>query len=252
MKVLIIEDEEAAARRLRKLLGELGDDIEIAAELDSIGAAVGWLNENPSPDLLFLDIHLADGASFEIFRHVRIEKPVIFTTAYDQYAIEAFQVNAVDYLLKPIKRPELERAVEKYRRWVQERQPDYSALARLLQRTGPYQRRFLIRFGQSIRLVDLSEIAYFYSEGKITFLVTNEGKRYPVDYSLDKLEEMVDQERFFRINRQFIIGVEAIREMHAYSKSRVKIDLSPPCELDTIVSTEKSPLFKKWLTGEEA
>lgn len=250
MKVLIIEDEEAAARRLHKLLQELDPGIEVVGELDSISQSVRWLSKNPLPDLLLLDIHLADGASFEIFQQIKIDCPVVFITAYDQYAIEAFQHNAVDYLLKPIKRPDLERAIAKYRRWNQAPAVDYQKLAQVLQRE-PSQRRFLIRVGQNIRLIDLREVAYFYSEEKITFLMTQDGKRYPIDYSLDRLEELVDPARFFRINRQFIISIDAIREMHAYSKSRVKIELSPDIESDTIVSTERSPHFKKWLTGEE-
>ena len=250
MKVLIIEDEDAAARRLQKLVKEIIPDAELKEPLDSVEAVLNWLDNNELPDLIFMDIHLADGSSFEIFNHVQVEKPVIFTTAYDQYAIQAFKVNTIDYLLKPIKRQELEQAIEKYRKWLGGAQIDYAQLARAMQ-GEQYNKRFLIRIGQSIRVVEMKEAAYFYTESKISFVVTREGKRYPLDYSLEKLEEMSDPQIFFRINRQFIVNIEAIKEMYAYSKSRVKVELVPPCELETIVSTERSPYFKKWLVGEE-
>lgn len=250
MKVLIVEDEEAAARRLQKLILEIDANIEIVGELDSIEAALLWFHTNSLPDLVFMDIHLADGSSFEIFNHVKIEKPVIFTTAYDQYALQAFKVNALDYLLKPIKRQELEQAIEKYRKWQGDRNTDYKELTKLLQKDIS-SKRFLIKFGQTIRVVDIQDAAYFYTESKITFLVSKEGKRYPLDVSLEKVEEMADSKTFFRINRQFIVNVHAIKEMYAYSKSRVKLELMPHCDLDTVVSTERSPVFKKWLIGEE-
>ncbi len=249
MKVLIVEDEEAAARRLEKLIREIDPEIEVAGQLDSIEAVLNWMGQNKLPELIFMDIHLADGSSFEIFQHVQIDKPVIFTTAYDQYAIQAFQVNSVDYLLKPLKKASLEQALRKYYKWHGKAGLDYQELARAIQGSQP-GKRFLIRIGQSIRVVEMKEAAYFYTEDKITFITTKEGKRYPLDQSLEKLEEMLDPKAFFRINRQFIISIDAIREMYAYSKSRVKVALDPPCELETIVSTERSPFFKKWLLGE--
>jgi len=250
MKVLIIEDEDAAARRLQKMVKEIVPEAEIKDPLDSVEAVLNWLQGNEWPDLIFMDIHLADGSSFEIFNHVQVEKPVIFTTAYDQYAIQAFKVNAIDYLLKPIKKQELEQAIGKYQKWSGGAQMDYAQLARALQ-GEQYNKRFLIRIGQSIRVVEMKEAAYFYTESKITFVVTKEGKRYPLDYSLEKLEEMADPQHFFRINRQFIVNIDAIKEMYAYSKSRVKLGLAPSCDLDTVVSTERSPHFKKWLVGGE-
>jgi two-component system LytT family response regulator len=250
MKTLIIEDEAAAVRRLSKLILEIDSSIEIVDDLDSIENSLDWLHSNPIPDLIFMDIHLADGASFEIFNHFEISKPIIFTTAYNEYAIQAFKVNTIDYLLKPIKKPELEAAINKYRKLARSQTFDYKTLAREMNR-DEYNKRFLIRFGQQIRVVEMRDCAYFYTQNKVTFLVTKKGKRYPIDYSLEKIEEMTDPHGFFRINRQFIINIEAINEMYAYSKSRVKIDLNPSCELDTIVSTERSPHFKKWLVGEE-
>ncbi len=249
MRILIIEDEDAAARRLQKLVKEIVPEAELEGQLDSVEGVLNWMQGNEMPDLIFMDIHLADGSSFEVFNHVEVERPVIFTTAYDQYAIQAFKVNTIDYLLKPIKRQELEKAIEKYRKWQGGAQVDYAHLARTLQ-GEQYNKRFLIRIGQSIRVVEMKEAAYFYTESKITFVVTREGKRYPLDYSLENLEEMADPQSFFRINRQFIVNIEAIKEMYAYSKSRVKVQLEPQCELETIVSTERSPHFKKWLVGE--
>ncbi|HKK78037.1 MAG: response regulator [Bacteroidetes bacterium] len=251
MNVLIIEDEEAAARRLEKLVLGLEAQTTVLAKLDSIESVLNWLEQHELPDLVFMDIHLADGSSFEVFNHVKIDCPIIFTTAYDQYAIQAFRVNAVDYLLKPIKREELRAALDKYQRQSQPQTTfNYQQLAQSI-KEDPYNRRFLIRIGQNIKVVDANDAAYFYTEDKITFVVTHDGKRYPLDHSLEKLEEMLDPRRFFRVNRQVILGLEAIREMYAYSKSRVKVELEPPADMDIIVSTERSPHFKKWLTGEE-
>ena len=253
MNILIIEDENAAARRLEKLLGELAPEAVVLDRLDSVETAVLWLQNNPQPDLMLLDIHLADGSSFEIFDHVPVTCPVIFTTAYDEYALRAFKVNAVDYLLKPIKTNELAAALEKTKRRSNTVAPDYAPLLDMLrkQEGSRYLRRMLIRFSNSIKLVDMSDAAYFYTKDKITFLVSrSSGKRFPVDYPLDKLEGMLDPGVFFRINRQFIINVEAIKEMHPYSKSRVKVVLEPGTDQDTIVSTERSAEFKKWLVGE--
>lgn len=254
MKVVIIEDENAAARRLEKLLAEIEPGTVILSSLDSVETAVAWLQNNPLPELIFMDIHLADGSSFEIFEHVKITCPIIFTTAYDEYALQAFKVNAVDYLLKPIKQAELQAAIEKFKKVYKSESPDYAALIETLRKHEGqnHLRRMLIRFGQSIKLVDMSDVAYFYTKDKITFLVTRStAKRFPVDYPLDKLENLLDDRVFFRINRQFIINVSAIKEMHPYSKSRVKIDLEPSTgDMETVVSTERSAEFKRWLVGE--
>ena len=255
MNVLIIEDENAAARRLEKMLGEIAPEAIVLDRLDSVEAAVLWLQNNPQPDLILLDIHLADGASFEIFEHVQVTAPVIFTTAYDEYAVQAFKVTAVDYLLKPIKVNELAAALDKFKRVFQvAKTPNYEPLLDTLRRQeagSSYLRRMLIRFSNSYKLVEMSDAAYFYTKDKITFVVSrSSGKRFPVDYPLDKLENLLNPVSFYRINRQFIVNVAAIKEMHPYSKSRVKIDLEPPTDLETIVSTERSADFKKWLVGE--
>jgi two-component system LytT family response regulator len=252
IKVWIIEDEPAAARRLNKLLLEVESEIQVLAQLDSIEATLLHLETHLQPDLIFMDIHLADGPCFEIFKHADIRKPIIFTTAYDQYAIEAFKVNAIDYLLKPIKLEFLKRAVDKYLHFNPSTSTsvDYKSLAKALHEEQSSSHRFLVRIGQRIRLVDMQDAAYFFTENKVTFVITWDGTRLPLDTTMEKLEELVDNRCFFRINRQYIIHFRAIKEMFAYSKSRVKLDLSPASPIDIIVSTERSPHFKRWLVGE--
>jgi DNA-binding LytR/AlgR family response regulator len=251
MQVLIIEDEQAAARRLEKLLADTCPDVQVIGHLDSVEASVEWLQQHPSPDLIFLDIHLADGSSFDIFEHVEVKVPIIFTTAYDEYALQAFKVNTVDYLLKPVKSAELVDAVGKYRERF-EQAADYSELLKTIrQREQPgYLRRMLIRFGNSIKLIDLSDVSYFYTKDKISFLVTRSaGKRLPVDYPLDRLERLLDPNTFFRINRQYIVHIDGIKEMQPYSKSRIRVMLEHGSDPDIVVSTERAAYFKKWLTG---
>lgn len=249
MNVWIIEDEAAAARRLEKLITGIDPSIKITGRMDSIIETLSAIQEEALPDLLFLDIQLADGLSFEIFNHSKIDKPIIFTTAYDQYAIQAFKVNAIDYLLKPIKKVELERSIQKFKDWANTETFNYSKLADILKKDKPSQ-RFLLKVGQRLRLVDTADAAYFFSEDKITFLVDWNGQRFPLDQSLEKLEESLDSEQFFRVNRQFIIHLKSIGEMIAYSKSRVKVILNPTTKPEVVVSTERSPHFKRWLTGD--
>lgn len=249
MKVLIIEDEAAAVRRLSKLILEIEPEANIVADLDSIESSLTWMSENKLPDLIFMDINLADGNSFEIFNHIKIDKPVIFTTAYDEFAIKAFKVNALDYILKPIKKLELVSAIDRYKKLLIADKPDYQEIVKAMNQ-NQLPTRFLIRVGQQIKVVELEDVSYFYTQDKITFLITKNNKRYPIDHSLEKIEDIADPSKFFRINRQFIISISAISEMHAWSKSRVRIILNPDNKLETIVSTTRSPLFKKWLIGE--
>jgi two-component system LytT family response regulator len=248
MTVLIIEDETAAARRLEKMVLEIEPDAIISEKPDSVESAVEWLSTNPAPDLILMDIHLADGSSFEIFDHLEVTSPVIFTTAYDEHALRAFKENTVDYLLKPVKPVELNAAFEKYRRIHAAPPLSYRKLAQSGSDKSNGLRRVLIRMGNSFKLVEINDNVYFYTRDKITFLVSGDsGKRYPTDYTLDKLEEVLDPAQFFRINRQFIVGIKSIREMQMYSKGRVKIDLEPEPDQETVVSVERSAAFKKWL-----
>lgn len=250
MTVLIIEDETVAAQRLKKMIAKLDPAIEILQELDSIESTVEYLEKEGEPDLIFMDIHLADGASFEIFNLVPISCPIIMITAYDEYAVKAFKTSAIDYLLKPLKMDELDRALRKYRSLFVNTAPkiDYLKLAASLQ-PPTEEKRFVLRVGQRLKVIEMKDVAYFYTEAKITFLTTEEGKRFPIDYTMEELEAITPSATFFRINRQFIVRLSSILEMHAYSKSRVKLILSPPCKLETIVSTERSPKFKRWLEG---
>jgi DNA-binding LytR/AlgR family response regulator len=252
MNILIVEDESAAARRLEKMILELQPDACILQQLDSVESTVAWFQTNQEPDLLCLDIQLADGNSFDIFQHITVQCPVIFTTAFDEYALQAFKVNAIDYLLKPIKQVELQAALEKHSKQQQPTE-NLTKLINTLQhlRGGNHLRRMLIRLGNSIKLIEVDDAAYFYTRDKITFVVLKStGKRLPVDYPLDKLEHLIDPEKFFRINRQMIVQLSAIREMFPYSKSRIKVDLEPTAEQDSIVSTERAAAFKKWLVGD--
>lgn len=245
MTVLIIEDEAAAARRLEKMVLDIEPDATVPEKPDSVERAVEWLSVNPAPDLILMDIHLADGSSFEIFEHLEVTSPVIFTTAYDEHALRAFKENTVDYLLKPVKPAELSAAFEKYRKIHGNSAANYRGMALA---GSDWLRRVLIRMGNSFKLVEINESVYFYTRNKITFLVSGDtGKRYPTDYTLDKLEELLNPALFFRINRQFIVGIKSIREMQMYSKGRVKIDLEPETDQETIVSVERSAAFKKWL-----
>lgn len=248
MKVWIIEDEPAAARRLEKMVTTIDPTMEVVRQMESIIETLTAIKEGPLPDLIFLDIQLADGISFEIFNHSKIDKPIIFTTAYDQYAIQAFKVNAIDYLLKPLKKVELAASIQKFKSWKKTEIFDYSKLTDILKKDKPSQ-RFLLKVGQRLRLVDTADAAYFFTEDKITFLVDWKGQKYPLDQSLEKLEETLDPDQFFRINRQFIIHLKSIGDMIAYSKSRVKVLLDPCTKPETVVSTERSPHFKRWLTG---
>jgi DNA-binding LytR/AlgR family response regulator len=251
MKLLILEDEPASAQRLKKLAEEIEPDVIVMEILDSISSAVEWLKSHSGPELILSDIHLADGLSFEIFKLVKISCPVIFTTAYDQYAIQAFKANGIDYLLKPIKRTELEEAFTKFKKLKPAApQVDLAQLAALLGKAGPeYLKRVIIRIGQHIKIVEIKAIAYFYIDEKIVFGVTSGKDRYPMDLSLDQLEKQLDPERFFRINRGFIISLESIDTMITYSKARIKIKLKPPCEVESITSTERSAEFRDWLRG---
>jgi DNA-binding LytR/AlgR family response regulator len=253
MNILIIEDEQATARHTRKMLEEIDPDVNILGILDSIESTVKWFRSHSEPDLLILDIHLADGSSFEIFKEISIACPVIFTTAYDQYAIQAFKVNSIDYLLKPISKEALTEALKKYRKISSPFQPqsiDYHKLAIILTNQTPEQlKRVMIRYGETIKAIDIKDVAYFQTEEKIVFLRTFDNKNYPVDFSMDELEHKLVSTRWFRINRQFIISFESIEKMTAYSKSRIKITLRPPCENESISSTERSGDFKLWLAG---
>jgi len=258
MKVLIIEDESATARRLQKLLTETDPSINVLAIHESIAQTVKWLSTFGEPDLMFMDINLSDGLSFGVFEEIEVNCPVIFTTAYDQYAIQAFKVNSIDYLLKPINKESLAESLRKYHKLTHTEtgtgsditKLDIAKLAKALGIQKPdYLKRFVVRYGDVIKAIEIKDVAYFYSDEKIVYMALKEGKIYPVDFTLDHLEMRLDPELFFRISRKFLISYYSIEKMISYSKSRIKITLNPASELEAISSTERSGEFKEWLAG---
>ena len=219
MKAIIIEDEKLAAERLEELIHEIDPSIEISAVLASVEQSIKYLKLN-KPDLIFLDIQLEDGTSFSIFEKVTVDSPVIFTTAYDQYAIKAFKLNSIDYLLKPIRKEELHNSLNKFKNIKTSYLIDYEEIIRSIQRKEiNYKKRFLIQYGQKIKKVGIDEVAYFYAMEKNVFLTTLSGNTYPIDFTLDKLQEVINPERFFRINRKMIVALNAIKNMIPYSRS---------------------------------
>ncbi|MDN3687501.1 LytR/AlgR family response regulator transcription factor [Cyclobacterium jeungdonense] len=251
LTVLIIEDEQIAAEKLESLLLETASDIRIMAKLGSIKESVRWLEQN-RVDLIFLDIQLSDGISFSIFDWVEVSTPIIFTTAYDQYAIRAFQLNSISYLLKPIRKTDLIQSLQKYRDMKSALGIDFdSLLAQMQGRQPDYKKRFLIQIGEKIKKVDVEEVAYFFVLDKSIFIRTHDGSRFPLEYSLDKLEALLDPTYFFRINRKYLVHMDAISSMVAYSRGRVKLELNPKTEdpFDAIVSIDRSADFKKWLNS---
>lgn len=242
IKIVIVEDEAAAVERLSEMLLSIDYEIKIVHILDSVVDSIDYFSQLHDFDLIFMDIHLSDGTSFDIFKHVTISKPIIFTTAYSEYALDAFKQYAVDYLLKPIKKDQLTAAIKKYGDIFQPTIPDYT---QLIDKTT-IEKRWMIKIGQNIRVVDYADVAYYFTMEKITYLMTFEGKKYPVDLTLEQIETQITDQNYFRINRQYIIHQHAIDKMSTHTKSRVRISLKTN-EEEVIVSTERSPNFKKWL-----
>ena len=250
MKTIIVEDEKHARENLERLLLEIDPSMEILAKMDSVKKTVAWLKENEA-DLLFLDIHLADDLSFRIFQEVEVKSPVVFTTAYDQYALKAFKVNSIDYLLKPIDKEELAGALEKYNQIKPSSGVDFSRLEAILkEKNNPsYQERFLVQRRDKLMSVRVEEVAYFEGEDRYVYLVKPDGSRFIVDYKLSDLENLLDPTIFFRLNRSFIAHFNAIDRMVSVSKSRVKVHLQPAADRDIVVSTENTRAFKMWLNS---
>lgn len=250
MNILIVEDEAMAAKRLSTLLKQNLPEANIVAQLDSVKRAVAWLSDN-NADLLFFDIQLADGLSFEILEQVEVKSPIIFTTAFDEYAIRAFKLNSVDYLLKPIDPKELEAALDKYQKLYAEQEKPALNLAMIeqamQQMTKKYKERFVVKIGEHIKTIATAEAGYFFSQEKATYLQTLEKNRYIIDYTLEQVEQLLDPEKFFRINRKFLVSVEAIKDIVTYSNSRLRLILQHDDTMDAIVSREKVQDFKKWL-----
>jgi two-component system, LytTR family, response regulator LytT len=248
ISIVIVEDEIIAAKNLEKQILKLEPDFDILAILTSVRQSVEWFSSNTA-DLVFMDIQLGDGQSFKIFERVELSSPVIFTTAYDQYAIRAFKANGIDYLLKPVDTEELRNALMKFRNLVYQK-PDLTFIRELLLKSGmvpEYKQRFMIQAGSRIRSIPVETIAYFYFLEKAVFICTADNHRFPAEYSLDKLEEMVDPAVFFRINRRFLVSIKFIDKIYSLTKSRIKLELKPPFEEEVLVSYNKSPAFREWL-----
>ena len=258
MKVLIIEDEELAVKKLQKTLASVDSTAEVVGVADSIRSSVSWLQQNPSPDLILMDIELADGQSFEIFDKVDVKSTVIFTTSYDEYALKAFKVNSIDYLLKPIQKEDLHAALEKLKGlkslYGNNTAPAPSLnvdnlVKELQQKLQPkeYRKRFLVKHAQKLVSVDVEEIAYFYSDGRLNFFKTTDNRKFVVDYTMDDLEDMLDPNQFFRISRAFYVAVNSIDQIHDYFGNRLLLNLKPAVDKEAIVSREKVTDFKKWM-----
>ncbi len=251
MKILIFEDEKLTAERLVQLLKRYDSQVEVLDIIPSVKEGVTWLENNPAPDLVMMDIQLSDGNCFELFGKSHVQFPVIFTTAYNEYAIRAFKVNSIDYLVKPIDYKELHAAMEKFKRLepaaTETPMPGYRELLKTL--TDPYKERFMVKVGEQYKFIETRDIAYFFYDEGLVFARTYANKDVPMNLSLDKIEKSLDPHFFYRINRKFLISAGAIVEMHAYSNSRVKIQLKPTCTGKVIVSRERVGGFKEWLGG---
>lgn len=248
-KVLIIEDETLAADRLESMIHEIAPKIQILEKIESVRNAVKWLTINTA-DLIFLDIQLSDGLSFSIFDQVTVRTPIIFTTAYDQYAVKAFELNSVSYLLKPIRKNELLESLLKFQNLKSSFAIDFEQLLADFQgKKKVYKKRFLIQTGDKIRKIETSDIGWFYAQGKGVFMRTFQNQTLPAEGSLDSLEQQMDPSLFFRINRKYLVNIDAIANMLAWSRGRIKLELKPKAddEFESIVSIDRANDFKKWL-----
>ncbi|SNC59543.1 two component transcriptional regulator, LytTR family [Hymenobacter gelipurpurascens] len=263
MTVLLLEDEYPAAERLQRLLGQAAPEAQVVAVLDSVAGALQWLDAHPAPDLILSDIQLADGLSLEVFEQTIVRSPVIFTTAYDAYAIRAFKANSVDYLLKPVKLAELQAALTKLREWrtapqapaapLPEKDDTAHRLERLLDALPrpdrQYKTRFLVRSGEQLLPLPAAQVAWFQSRHETTTLAATDGRRFVVDYTLEQLESLLDPTQFFRINRQFIAQLPAVQRLHPHFNGKLLLDLQPAPSDEVLVSREKAAAVKSWLEG---
>ncbi|MCG8388125.1 MAG: LytTR family DNA-binding domain-containing protein [Cytophagales bacterium] len=251
MKVIIVEDERLSAERLRHLVLKIDSTITVLDILPSVQKAAEWFRANSCPDLVFLDIQLSDGTAFDLLKSLTVSPPVIFTTAYDEFALKAFNYNSIQYLLKPIEMEELDKALEKFK--AMDRQPlEGTSLPDRLEQVqktikNEYKRRFLIKIGDQYQNVEVSQVAYVYYHDGSCLLKTREGKEFLIDYSLDQLEDILNPLDFFRVNRQFIVKADAIKEIHAYFNSRLLLRLAPGDGSEIIVSRDRVNHFKRWM-----
>ncbi|MEN3324620.1 LytTR family DNA-binding domain-containing protein [Mariniflexile soesokkakense] len=247
MKAVIIEDEKLASDYLETLLQKESFNINVVKIIDNVKDAIQWLSQH-TVDVIFLDIHLGDDTSFSIFDKLHINTPIIFTTAYNEYAIKAFKLNSIDYLLKPIDEDELKASIDKLKDRISNSNSfNVQKILEAMQQKEDYQERFMVVSGQKIKSILIDQVAYFLSEGRYVKLVTKNNEKYLLDQSLENLENKLNPNYFYRVNRQAIVSFASIQQMIVWSKSRVKLELSPVAEFDVIVSIDKSGEFKKWL-----
>jgi len=254
MKILIVEDEELAVKKLQKTLLSIDRMVEVVGVTDSIKSTVDFLKQHTPPDLILMDIELADGQSFEVFNMVTVKNPVIFITSYDEYALKAFKVNSVDYLLKPVQKDELEAALNKYKELNaadnNKGSSDINNLIKELQsklQPKEYRKRFLVKQAQKLVSIEVDDIAYFYSDGRLNFFKTRDNRKFVVDYTMDELSDMLDPEKYFRISRSFYVSVDSIDQIHDYFGNRLLLNLTPAVDKEALVSREKVMDFKKWM-----
>ncbi len=248
MKVLIAEDEAAAGRRLERMIKVIKPDYEIDAIIETVSGLKSWFQTHNQPDLFLCDIHLADGTCFDFFSTTEITCPVIFITAYDQYAIKAFKLNSIDYLLKPVKEDELKQAFEKYHRSRSDNNI-LSLLEQMLKQGRREPRRLMVKYGHYLKSIPLDSIAIFYAKDGGVSMITKEGQIYPADQTLEQLELLCEPASFFRINRQVLLNIDSISKMWVHSKGRIKIEPRINCPVECIVSTDRAAAFRIWLTG---
>jgi len=258
MKVLIIEDETPAAEKLARYLKRLEESIEVLAILQSVKDSVDWFKSNPDlADLVFMDIQLTDGKSFDIFEKTKVLAPIIFTTAYDEYAIEAFKVNGIAYLLKPITFEDIEEAFEKVHslksKLGEKKENSTDDLNQLLSKLGGqtqvYKNRFMVKIGDHIKSIPTADISIFFAEGRDAYIINKEGRKYIIDYKLEQLEDILDPIDFLRVNRSFILRIDSIKDVIVYSNSRLKVIPEQEVDREIIISREKVPQFKAWIDG---
>jgi two-component system, LytTR family, response regulator len=255
MKVIIVEDEVPAAEKLERYLHKYDSTISVVARFDSVSTSVPWLKENQdSIDLIFMDIQLIDGLSFQIFQQVQVRKPVIFTTAFNEFALDAFKVNSIDYLLKPITFTDLSSALKKYENLKQQFQWNSEKTTKIEDafatiKTKEYKNRFMVKLGEHIRSITTDQISVFYADGRDVYLVTTQNRKFIIDYTLEALEDILNPSTFFRLNRTFILNINAIKDVLVYSNSRLKITLHQDFDKEIIVSREKVGEFKDWFDG---
>ena len=252
MNILIVEDEDLAVKKLQKTLAVVDPSANVVGVTDSIKGTVEWLQESPSPDLILMDIELCDGQSFEIFNLTDVKTPVIFTTSYDEYALKAFKVNSVDYLLKPIQKDELQAALNQFRKLIENKNADInidSLVKELQQKLQPkdYRKRVLVKLAQKLVSIEVDDICYFYSDGRLNFFKTRDNKKFVVDYTMDELEGMLDPGKYFRISRSFYVSIDSVEKIDDYFGNRVILGLQPVVDKEAIVSREKVTEFKKWM-----